>query len=387
MRSIELFSGAGGLALGLEGAGFAPVALVERDRDACITLRMNRPSWKVLETDIREVDFRSFGTVDLVAGGPPCQPFSMGGKANGYDDHRDMFPQAIRAVRELRPSAFLFENVRGLLRPAFSNYVEYIKLQFTFPDFPISRNASWEVNLQRLQKHHYSANAASDLRYNVTIQLANAANYGVPQHRHRVFFVGFRSDLDSKWFFPSPTTTEEELLRSQSGDNTYWKEHSLSGPPSSVLESNLRRKPLMALDLFSSPGRWRTVRDAIAGLGDSKKRNEHHNHCFQPGAKVYPGHTGSPLDEPAKALKAGDHGVPGGENMMRYPNGEVRYFTVRESARIQTFPDNYVFTGSWTESMRQLGNAVPVALAQAVARSISDHLKPNGKQVHLQPAG
>jgi DNA (cytosine-5)-methyltransferase 1 len=386
MRSVELFSGAGGLALGLEGAGFEPVALIECNRDACATLRMNRPQWNVLETDIREVDFQSLGPVDLVAGGPPCQPFSMGGKANGYDDHRDMFPQAVRAVRELQPSAFLFENVRGLLRPAFSNYVEFVKLQFTYPEFPISRNVSWEVNLQRLQKHHHCAKSDSGLRYNVTIQLANAANYGVPQHRHRVFFVGFRMDLDSKWFFPSPTTTEEELLRAQFVDHTYWKEHGLSIPPLFTGAERLKRIPVSSPDLFGSPGRWRTVRDAIVGLGDPERRNDNFNHCFQPGATVYPGHTGSPLDEPSKALKAGDHGVPGGENMMRYLDGRVRYFTVRESARIQTFPDDYIFTGSWTESMRQLGNAVPVALAQAVAQSISAHLKPHGTRRCLQPA-
>ncbi len=386
MRSIELFSGAGGLALGLEAAGFTTVALVERNRDACSTLRMNRPHWNVLESDVREVDFRSFGHVDLVAGGPPCQPFSMGGKANGYDDHRDMFPQAVRAVRELRPSAFLFENVRGLLRPAFSNYVEYIKLQFTYPDFPISRNVSWEVNLQRLQKHSNSTKTASALRYNVTIQLANAANYGVPQHRHRVFFVGFRSDLDSKWFFPSPTTTEEELWRAQFMDRSYWKEHGLTAPSNPGRAAKPPSKAVLVPDLFAGPSRWRTVRDAIAGLSDPAKRNKHHNHVLQPGAKSYPGHTGSPLDEPSKALKAGDHGVPGGENMIRYPNGEVRYFTVRESARIQTFPDDYIFSGSWTESMRQLGNAVPVALAQAVAQSVSDHLYPNGKRTHFQSA-
>ena len=90
---------------------------------------------------------------------------------------------------------------------------------------------------------------------------------------------------------------------------------------------------------------------------------------------MYPGHTGSSLDEPAKTLKAGDHGVPGGENMLRRPDGSVRYFTVRESARLQTFPDKYVFPGSWTENMRQLGNAVPVTLATSVARSVADCLK------------
>jgi len=386
MRSIELFSGAGGLALGLEAAGFESVALVERNRDACATLRLNRPCWNVVESDIREVQFSDFGSIDLVAGGPPCQPFSMGGKANGYDDHRDMFPQAVRAVRELRPSAFLFENVRGLLRPAFSNYVEYIKLQFSYPDFPISPNASWELNLQRLQRYHNSKRSDDDLTYTVTIQQANAADFGVPQHRHRVFFVGFRSDLYSKWFFPTPTATKEELLRSQLVNGSYWREHGMAGPTGTQLGYKGRMAELTDEPLFSTPGRWRTVRDAIKGLSDPREKKSHQNHFFQPGAKSYPGHTGSLLDEPAKALKAGDHGVPGGENMLRYPNGRVRYFTVRESARIQTFPDDYIFSGSWTESMRQLGNAVPVALAGAVAQSVRDHIQPNGKRTALQSA-
>ena len=101
---------------------------------------------------------------------------------------------------------------------------------------------------------------------------------------------------------------------------------------------------------------------------------EYHDHRFQPGARSYLGHTGSPLDEPAKTLKAGVHGVPGGENMLRRPDGSVRYFTVRESARLQTFPDDMMFHGSWTESMRQLGNAVPCVLARVVAEGVRDRL-------------
>ncbi|MCB1102543.1 MAG: DNA (cytosine-5-)-methyltransferase, partial [Kiritimatiellae bacterium] len=150
MRSVELFSGAGGLALGLEASGFKHVALIECNKDACATLRLNRPSWNLIETDVRTVNFEEFGSVDLVAGGPPCQPFSIGGKARGYDDLRDMFPQAVRAVRQLRPKAFMFENVRGLLRQGFRNYVEYIRLQLTYPEFPISQNTSWDNNLRRL---------------------------------------------------------------------------------------------------------------------------------------------------------------------------------------------------------------------------------------------
>jgi DNA (cytosine-5)-methyltransferase 1 len=123
---------------------------------------------------------------------------------------------------------------------------------------------------------------------------------------------------------------------------------------------------------------WRTVRDAIGDLPDPEheagRAAEIANHRFQPGARAYPGHTGSPLDQPAKTLKAGVHGVPGGENMFFRPDGSLRYFTVRESARLQTFPDDFVFHGSWGETMRQLGNAVPVELAAIVARGVRESL-------------
>lgn len=388
MRSIELFSGAGGLALGLERAGFESVALIERNRDACATLRTNRPQWNVLEGDIKKVNFMSFADIDIVAGGPPCQPFSMGGKAKGYDDERDMFPEAVRAVRETQPKAFIFENVRGLLRPMFQNYVEFVRLQLTYPNFPISQNASWEINFQRIQKYHNSKKNRDSLAYNVSLHLANAANYGVPQHRHRVFFIGFRNDLDTRWFFPPPTTSEEELLRSKYVTGDYWKLHKLKQPTSLPPKLTNKVAKLRNGELFSTSTTtpWKTVRDAICNLRAPKSEGALPNHVFQPGARSYPGHTGSPFDEPSKALKAGDHGVPGGENMLRHQNGKVRYFSVRESARIQTFPDDWVFHGSWTESMRQLGNAVPVDLGYAVAKSVADHLFPDGSPSNLQPA-
>ncbi len=137
---------------------------------------------------------------------------------------------------------------------------------------------------------------------------------------------------------------------------------------------------LRAAKLKEKPrgGRWQTVRDAISDLPDPELQpgvaSNYHDHRLQPGARSYPGHTGSPLDEPAKTLKAGVHGVPGGENMLRRPDGSVRYFTIRESARLQTFPDKMVFHGSWTETMRQLGNAVPCRLAQAVVSEVRDCL-------------
>jgi len=125
-------------------------------------------------------------------------------------------------------------------------------------------------------------------------------------------------------------------------------------------------------------GGWITVRDALAGLGEP---NGIRNHILQPGARVYPGHTGSPLDLPSKALKAGDHGVPGGENMMVRDDGSVRYFTTREAARLVGLPDEYAFPRSWTESMRQLGNAVPAPLGQAAGQWLSTLLKSKGRDL------
>jgi DNA (cytosine-5)-methyltransferase 1 len=128
---------------------------------------------------------------------------------------------------------------------------------------------------------------------------------------------------------------------------------------------------------------WRTVRDALQGLPDPEREpalsREFLNHRFQPGARSYLGHTGSPLDEPAKTLKAGVHGVPGGENMLARPDGTIRYFTVRESARLQTFPDEFLFHGSWSETMRQLGNAVPVQLAQIIGADVARRLEQKGE--------
>ncbi len=126
---------------------------------------------------------------------------------------------------------------------------------------------------------------------------------------------------------------------------------------------------------------WRTVRDAISDLPSPQRDDcsQFHNHEYNAGARSYTGHTGSAFDEPAKTLKAGDHGVPGGENTRSCQTGRFRYFTVRESARLQTFPDDYIFPGVWTEAMRQLGNAVPVQLGHTVAAAYS-----TGKQVNCQ---
>lgn len=385
LRSIELFSGAGGLALGLHAAGFHHDALYEWNSAAVQTLVYNQSmgfpalaDCNIVRADVRDIDFKCHQGVDLVAGGPPCQPFSMGGKAAGMNDVRDMFPQAVRAVAEIRPRAFVFENVRGLLRPAFSNYVEFIRLQMEFPTFPISTNISWDKNLARLQRHKERADGACDaLQYRVHVHQVNAADYGVPQQRHRVFFVGFRSDVETGWSFPQPTHSEDELLIDQYLGGGYWQRVGLGQLTDESLETSLEARLASLRKSSARSGRatqpWLTLHEAIRDLPEpsSPAANNWFNHDFQAGAKTYPGHTGSPLHRPSKALKAGAHGVPGGENMILYPNASVRYLSVRESARVQTFPDGYAFLGSWSEAMRQLGNAVPVELARIVGASVA----------------
>jgi DNA (cytosine-5)-methyltransferase 1 len=383
VRSVELFTGAGGLALGCEIAGFKPVRVVERDRWACDTIRENRDNgyplvadWDVFEGDVRKVDWSDItGPIDLVAGGPPCQPFSTGGKARAADDQRDMFPAATEVIRQLKPRAFIIENVRGLTRAAFANYYQYILLRLEHPELVSLEGESWFDHFQRLQGEHTSV--TSDLQYNVVPTVVNAADYGVPQQRWRVFMVGFRSDVSADWSFPEPTHSADALVHSKWVTGEYWDRHKVSRRDRGEIPAR-DVKRVVQLKLLGEPQghRWRTVRDAIETLPEPRVTGSRKflNHVLQPGARSYPGHTGSPIDLPAKALKAGVHGVPGGENMLRRPDGSVRYFTVREAARIQTFPDRYELHGAWGEAMRQLGNAVPVLLAQKVAGSVSEHL-------------
>ncbi len=382
MRCIELFGGAGGLSMGIDSVGFQTETFIEWDRESCVTLRHNQAekvhpitSWDIVEADVRDIDYSVYsGELDLLSGGPPCQPFSLGGKHGAYNDTRDMFPESVRAVRELRPKAFIFENVKGLTRASFRSYFKYIELQLSYPSLGRRDNESWEDHLSRLERYF---TAGKTLEYKVVTQLLNAANYGVPQKRERVIFVGFRDDLNLEWSFPRPTHSRAALLRDKWLTGEYWDRHKVPLKDRGVMPYT-REVIAEAADRETITGAgkaWRTVRDAISDLPHPQhKHNKVLNHKFNPGAKIYPGHTGSEYDEPSKTIKAGGHGVPGGENMLALPNGSVRYFTVRESARIQSFPDEYIFPVSWTESMRQLGNAVPVGLARAVASSVKDLL-------------
>jgi len=381
MKSLELFAGGGGLALGLELAGFRHMALVENDHDSCDTLRANsrqrgQRAWPVHEIDVREFYYGPWaGKAHLLAGGPPCQPFSIAGKHQGDADDRNMFPELFRAVCAVRPQAVLVENVRGLTRETFRPYLDYILLQLRFPSLRTHADEDWTAHKERLQRVA-AGGPKPDLEYRVTEPtVLNLVDFGVPQNRHRLIVVALRADLGLEWNWPQATHSRDRLLYDQWVTGAYWNRHGLPKPElPTTLEATVRK--LRAATRPSSMP-WRTVRDALVGLPEPVDGQEHPaiaNHIGIPGARSYYGHSGSPWDWPAKTLKAGGHGVPGGENMLLRDDSTVRYFTVRESARLQTFPDDYVFKGSRSEAMRQIGNAVPVVVAELLARHLRDLL-------------
>lgn len=371
MKSLEIFSGTGGLAKGLELAGFEHEAFVEFNKHACNSLRLNFEKEKVFQGDIKDYDFSALRDIDVVAGGPPCQPFSLGGKHKASDDTRDMFPYAIKAIETLHPKAFIFENVKGLLRQSFADYFEYIILRLTFPTLSLcDTHNDWQLHLNELRKA--SKRTHQGTTYNVTYKLINAADYGVPQVRERVIIVGIRSDLNKEWKFPTPTHSQDRLLWEQYVTNDYWKEHSLCSLRDEPLCGRLKKRYGM---FPPAEKRWVTIRDALKNLPQPYELHSIEDHVFKDGARTYPGHTGSYIDLPSKTLKAGAHGVPGGENMIRYEDESVRYLTVHEGKLLQTFPSDFLVTGAWGEAMRQIGNAVPVLLAKQLGQHLHALLK------------
>jgi DNA (cytosine-5)-methyltransferase 1 len=388
MNSLELFSGAGGLAKGLELAGFQHSALVELNKNAYDSLCENFDASKVFWGDIQDFDLSTVNNIDIVAGGPPCQPFSLGGKHRGNQDNRDMFPYAIKAIERLKPKAFIFENVKGLLRAAFADYFEYIILRLTYPSHTATDCADWQSHLIDLRNVSQWSNP--ETRYKVSFKLINAADYGVPQKRERVVIVGIRADLPGVWSFPAPTHSAERLFWDMHVTQSYWDRHKIlisdrpSIDPLTIAKVSKIKDRHGFFAPLSMP--WQTVRDTLRDLPAPQSNHGISDHVFRGGARIYPGHTGSILDLPAKTIKAGDHGVPGGENMMRFADGHVRYFTVHEAKILQTFPSDFVIKGVWGEAMRQLGNAVPVSLAEVIGRELLRTLNPSTQHISTMNA-
>ena len=296
LRCIELYAGCGGMALGLKKAGFEHVALVDCEK-ACVQTLVRNGFASAIHSRVEDLDLSPYGGgISLLAGGPPCQPFSLGGVDGGRGDKRNGWEATLRAVEQCRPRAVMFENVSGLLRPKFADYLESV--------------------LSRLEA----------MGYRVVVERANAAHYGVPQVRKRVFVIGFLEKV--------------------------------------------------AWDAYRSPPRREgvvTLREALAPLGPPNGEN---GHVVRGNARTYEGHTGSDMDGVAKTITSGVNGPGGGANTLRLANGSVRYFTIREAALIQTFPDDFTFDDlSWTAAFKQIGNAVPVQLAQVFGDAVATALR------------
>lgn len=373
MIDLNLFAGAGGLAVGLNSAGFRQWRYYENDERACETLRRNvgstRPTLNgtVIRGDVASVDWTIFaGRVRLLAGGVPCTPFSWAGKGNGHADPRNMFPTMLRAFRETEPEAALIENVHGIMRPGFRNYFDYILRQLECPTLRPIEGESWRSHHGRLI--HEQKNPRFSGTYTVSTAVVDAADYGVPQNRKRVFLVAIRAGHE-RFRFPEQTHSRDRLMR-ELVNGAYWKRVDVPRP------SRLRFRFLQRRGMLSLRP-WRTVREAISGLPEPSRTidlDDGFDHFLFRGARAYPPrHTGSRLDWPSKTIKAGVHWSPGGENMIRNSHGRPRYYTIREMARVQTFPDRHAFAGgTQADLIRQVGNAVPPRLGRIIGAALMD---------------
>lgn len=379
-QSVELFAGGGGMALGMREAGFRHSALIEWWAPAAKVLRHNaelKPElWKpsdVIEADVRLSlnQLGDRGTVQLVAGGPPCQPFSLGGAHAGDTDERNQFPAALDVVRRLRPELVIFENVPGLLRPSFVDYVDYVKAQLRHPDVTASSDDElWN-------EHHARINKTRALPiYRVYQEEVDAADLGVAQSRKRVFIIGIRADVPGAdtWQALDMTHSRDALLHDQYVTGTYWQRHGLPQQEAPVRLANTVKR----LKAIGAPGDqpWLTLRDLLTRIpapGHSAEVPLWPDHRFIPGARTYAKHNGSPLDMPSKTIKAGVHGVAGGEAMLRELDGTARYLTVREAAMVQGFPQDYEFPGPRSRVMGVIGNAVATRVATTLGRALRKH--------------
>jgi len=259
------------LALGVSRAGFRHVLVTDCDPHVMATIRENQVrgvkhvrEWPLHEGDVRELDYSIVSdSVDLLAAGPPCQPFSFGGNHRGHRDARDMFSEVAHAVQQLRPRAILVENVPGLLRSRFERYFGYIVLQLTYPELVRTVGEHWQSHLSRLMRLR-AAGITTGLAYDIEVALLNAADFGVPQFRKRVFIVGFRSDCRVKWRFPTPTHSLDSLLFDQWVTGEYWDRHRIARrdmpEPPPRLRPRIDRLRRMLPSQRCQP--WRTVRDA-----------------------------------------------------------------------------------------------------------------------------
>lgn len=367
--ALEMFAGAGGMAIGLHRAGFEIADLLELNEACCQTLRANadQMGWKdardIDARDVRSFDFTAHrDRVALITAGAPCQPFSLGGRRKGRHDDRDMLPEVVRAVAECRPRAVVIENVRGLL---FKASIDYLKSVVARLRNPTVHDPS-VLGSEDLY-HHVAPPPSEDDAYRVEYRLVNAADFGLAQYRPRLFIVCIARD-EAPFTWPAGTHSRASLIEDLRAE-TYWREHE-DAPRAARVRA---RALLPKVELQRDGRRWRTLRDVTKVLGPpagSLSGSEDPAHVFVPGARLYGKHTGSRIDWVGKTVKAGVHGSPGGEHIVVTTPKGFRYLTVRECAELQGFPRHYVLPEKRTPAMRQLGNAVPVNVAEAINTNI-----------------
>lgn len=325
--TVELFAGAGGLALGMEKAGFRHIMLNEIDRYACQTLRANRPGWNVVENDIHQIDFEPFkGKVDLLTGGFPCQAFSFAGKRLGFEETRGtLFFELARAVKESQPKVFMAENVKGLLEHDGGRTLQVIK------------------------------DVIAELGYTlIEPRVLRALQYDVPQKRERLILIAVRNDIAPHVTFAWPDVSDKYR----------------------TLRDAFFAGGLYACDVPQSPGQTypeskRTVMELVPEGGDWRKLPEETARNYMKGSyNLGGGKTGMArrlaMDEASLTLTC----APAQKQTERCHPYETRPLTVREYARIQTFPDDWQFCGPMSAQYKQIGNAVPVNLSWAIGRSL-----------------
>lgn len=378
LNSVEIFAGGGGMALGMRRAGFVHEALVEWWAPAARVLRHNaeRDSslWTkehVLEKDVRDtaVELSRIGPINLVAGGPPCQPFSLAGAGAGHSDKRNMFPAALEIVRQLLPDYVVFENVPGLTRPTFAPYLDYVRDQLRRPTITPKDGELWNEHHARIRS------SGLEELYRVYQEEIDAADVGVAQSRKRIFLVAIRSDLKGSGSWPGikRTHSRDVLLHEQWITGIYWQRHGLARPVEVPQRLKAQITRLKKTGVPDGRTAWRTLRDLLAAVpepGAEVSPEDWPNHLAIPGARTYAKHNGSPLDLPSKTIKAGVHGVAGGEAMLRESDGGVRYLSIREAALVQGFPQDYEFPGPRSRVMGVIGNAVAVDVAAQVGQAL-----------------
>lgn len=326
-NSIELFAGGGGLALGMSLAGFHHVLLNEFETAACKTLKTNKPEWNVIEGDVRHIDFTPLrGKIDFLSGGFPCQAFSYAGKGAGFNDTRGtLFFELARAVKEIQPKVFMGENVKGLISHENGRTFETIK------------------------------NTIAELGYTlVEPRVLRAIMYQVPQKRERLILIAIRNDIAQNVEFHWPTPYHEVLTLRDALYKSVIYENDV--PVSEGAQYPEKKKRVLAM--VPQGGDWRNLPEEVAKdyMGGS---------WLLGGGKTGMARRLS-LDEPSLTLTCS----PCQKQTERCHPLETRPLSVREYARIQTFPDNWTFQGSMSDKYKQIGNAVPVNLAWAVGRSL-----------------